>query len=299
MQTETPTQFRRASCRSVSSVGRTPGLLVSIDYFCVLILLILGVGTRAGGLPEPSLVLYGIIAGAQGDRQTNGVLQLNVTRADGTSPLQFQANITNINDQYSYVLFIPAESELPGFPVTATDLLRLTTTSSTFQLTAITGDGNPLYFSAAPQQTLTLASADRGRFFRRDLSLSPVSAYDTNGLLKSWEIQYFGSLGIDPNADPDGDGASNLNEMLAGTNPLNAASVFRFTAITPAIAGGIQVSWWSEPGKTYRVFRSSTLLSGFVDLGPVVPSTPPVSTYLDATATGTGPYFYVIRLATP
>ena len=261
--------------------------------------MILGIGTQAGGLPEPSLVLYGVITGAQGDRQTNGVLQLNLTTPNGSAPLQLQVNITNINDQYSYVLFIPAESELAGFPVTARDRLRLTSTPTTILLADVTLDGVPLYFADATQQALAVSSADRGRFFRRDISLSPVSAYDTNGLLKSWEMQYFRHLGVDPNADPDGDGVSNVNEMLAGTNPLDAASVFRFTAISPAAAGGIQISWWSESGKTYRIFRSSTLLSGFVDLGSIVTSTPPVSTYIDATATESGPYFYVVRVAAP
>jgi len=78
--------------------------------------MILGIGAQAGGLPEPSLVLYGVIAGAQGDRQTNGVLQLNLATPNGSDPLQLQITITNINDQYSYVLFVPAESELAGFP---------------------------------------------------------------------------------------------------------------------------------------------------------------------------------------
>ena len=42
---------------------------------------------------------------------------------------------------------------------------------------------------------------------------------DGNGLPDWWEIQYFGTNGVDPNADPDGDGLSNLQEYQAGTDP--------------------------------------------------------------------------------
>jgi hypothetical protein len=38
----------------------------------------------------------------------------------------------------------------------------------------------------------------------------------------SWQIQYFGATGQDPNADPDGDGLSNYQEYLLGTDPSKA-----------------------------------------------------------------------------
>jgi hypothetical protein len=42
---------------------------------------------------------------------------------------------------------------------------------------------------------------------------------DHNGLSDAWEIQYFGSIGVDPDADPDGDGLTNLQEFQQGSNP--------------------------------------------------------------------------------
>ena len=47
---------------------------------------------------------------------------------------------------------------------------------------------------------------------------------DNNGLPDAWELAYFGAIGQDPNADSDGDGVSNLNEYLDGTNPEDASS---------------------------------------------------------------------------
>jgi hypothetical protein len=45
---------------------------------------------------------------------------------------------------------------------------------------------------------------------------------DGNGLPDFWEWQYFGCGGIEPNADMDGDGVSNLQEYQNGTNPIRA-----------------------------------------------------------------------------
>lgn len=42
---------------------------------------------------------------------------------------------------------------------------------------------------------------------------------DANGLPDAWEINYFGHLGVNPSADADGDGYTNLQEYQNGTNP--------------------------------------------------------------------------------
>jgi hypothetical protein len=55
------------------------------------------------------------------------------------------------------------------------------------------------------------AAFDRAGKFIPDL--------DANGLLDTWERSYFGHIGVDPNGDPDGDGLSNLQELLQHTDP--------------------------------------------------------------------------------
>jgi hypothetical protein len=44
---------------------------------------------------------------------------------------------------------------------------------------------------------------------------------DSNGLPDWWEMKYFGAIGQNPNADPDGDGLTNLQEYQHGTDPNN------------------------------------------------------------------------------
>jgi hypothetical protein len=56
---------------------------------------------------------------------------------------------------------------------------------------------------------------------------SSITDVNANGLPDDWEIQHFGALGVDPAADADHDGTTNLMEYLAGTDPNDAHSVFR------------------------------------------------------------------------
>ena len=58
--------------------------------------------------------------------------------------------------------------------------------------------------------------------------------------------------------DPDGDGLSNFEEFLAGTDPLNANSVLKITGIRP-VANGIEIRWASVAGKAYAVEHTRTL----------------------------------------
>jgi 1,4-alpha-glucan branching enzyme len=58
---------------------------------------------------------------------------------------------------------------------------------------------------------------------------------DGDGLLNGWEQQYFGDpLFAVATDDDDGDGANNLQEQAAGTNPNSSGSVLKFTDIQSA-----------------------------------------------------------------
>ncbi len=239
--------------------------------------------------------MYGAVYDAQGVRQTSGTLAVTILRP-GLPALKIQTAVTNINEQFSYVLVIPCETELPGFPVTATDRLKLTTTPAVFDRSSVTfNDGKILYTDTA-LSTMSLTSRDRGRLDRVDFSPTGASDLDTNGLLKSWEIQHFGRLGVDPLDDPDKDGMSNLSEMHAGTDPNSATSRLAFVSVDVAAGGGARVVWSSQAGKSYRILRSTEILGNYQSVGPVQFATPPANTYVDTTTTPNGSYFYRITL---
>jgi hypothetical protein len=98
----------------------------------------------------------------------------------------------------------------------------------------------------------------------------------TNGLPIPWLVSNFGTTNINPNADADGDGMSNAQEYLAGTDPNNANDFLRITAESFGAGGTTAMLTWSSVPTRFYYLQKSTLLnppSGWVDsgLGLLVP----------------------------
>ena len=130
------------------------------------------------------------------------------------------------------------------------------------------------------------------------LNLAHSVDTDGNGLPDWWEQQFFGHLtGTDPNADPDHDGASNLAEFLAGTNPTNFNSALRLTALPAAGTNGVVLEWPGVAGRYYRLLRATNLLNGFDSLVRTnLAATPPLNTVTDAVPASAGPRLYRLEL---
>jgi uncharacterized repeat protein (TIGR01451 family) len=102
-----------------------------------------------------------------------------------------------------------------------------------------------------------------------------------------------------PNADPDGDGLTNFQEYLSGTDPLSANSVLRITRVSP-VSDGLEVSWSSETGKVYTVQMSTSLTDEFLPVATGLSAEPPENTVvvpLDADAAGQA--FFRVILSQP
>jgi hypothetical protein len=83
---------------------------------------------------------------------------------------------------------------------------------------------------------------------------------DTNGLPVAWELLNFGHTGVDPNADPDGDGMSNREEYLAGTNPNDSNSDLEITDVGATTGGtAVAVTWESVPTRNYYLQKRLSL----------------------------------------
>ena len=85
---------------------------------------------------------------------------------------------------------------------------------------------------------------------------------DGNGLPDAWEILNFGHTGVDPNGDSDGDGVSNRQEYLAGSNPNNPSDKLAITSFSASAgAKSVTVSWQSEATRRYYIETKQDLNS--------------------------------------
>jgi hypothetical protein len=146
----------------------------------------------------------------------------------------------------------------------------------TFRLAYVLGDGrrSPLSDSA----TATTWGADE----------------NSDGLPDDWQELYWGlnpASWPSPAADSDGDGVSNRQEFLAGTNPTDPLSVLRTRLNhTPQ---GLFLSWNTQPGQIYQV-QGSTNLTGWVNAGvPRLAAGSMDSIYVGG---GRAAYYRIIRL---
>jgi len=204
-------------------------------------------------IPEPGLLLFGQVLGVDPGTLEPGALRW--TNRLGADVVFVEAKWLVVNGQVFYVAQVPFETrrilgpaviELQPDPGT----LELTETPSTLTRSASL-NGQPLALRDPGQGTTTFGAADRGRTDRVDLTLQVFDAW----------ISGFPQVPVDQRgraADPDGDGATNEEEFVAGTSPSDKASVFR--ALDPEVTGhSFSLVWHAVAGKTYVVRRAAAL----------------------------------------
>ena len=104
-----------------------------------------------------------------------------------------------------------------------------------------------------------------------------VDADPNDAIRTIWDVR--------PQDDFDHDGLSNYAEYIAGTSPIDAGSVFLVSSVTPAGGpSGFTVTWRSVVGKTYSVYKSTDLASGFTLLHAGIVASGAATSYTDTSA---------------
>jgi hypothetical protein len=126
-----------------------------------------------------------------------------------------------------------------------------------------------------------------------------ASSYN-DGIPDSWRLRYFGTVDnllSQADADADGDGATNWEEYVAGTDPTDAKSCLTVSSQPAAAQSTLNsvIRWPSVAGKSYFIERSTSLFA---------PNWIPVSTNIGSgtdmeyqDATGGNVRFYRVRVA--
>jgi hypothetical protein len=119
-----------------------------------------------------------------------------------------------------------------------------------------------------------------------------------NSPLETWRQDNFGTISDSgdaaDDADPDGDGVTNINEYTAGTDPLDGDSFFEIILLTrAAVTELVTVTWSSIPGRSYTLQKSVDLSPGSWDnIATGIIATGATTSLLDPSADDQSRMFY-------
>lgn len=116
---------------------------------------------------------------------------------------------------------------------------------------------------------------------------------DGDGMDDAMELFHFLTTARDGSGDFDKDGKSDLEEMVARTNPADSDDYLHFYDIGAVDETKMEISWTTVPGTRYQLQFSDTLESGsWQPLGPVVTAVSITSTFIDETLSEQPTRFY-------
>ena len=133
--------------------------------------------------------------------------------------------------------------------------------------------------------------------------LTPLDSQNNNGLADRWEnIMFGGPVGFSPTDDSDGDGMSNWEEYLSGTNPNNGEDALLFSDNSQEVTEqGYTLRWPTVSGHCYRVMMSDSLVTAYWSLaaGPWTNTSATEMEWTDTNATINAHRYYRVEEMRP
>lgn len=158
----------------------------------------------------------------------------------------------------------------------------------------LSSDGRTVVFQSFADD---LAGGDYN--FSRDIFIARLSDVSTDGdtLDDDWEMAYFDTLERDGSGDLDGDGSTDREEFVAGTDPTNLNSILRVITVTSLQTGQRNILWSATPGRTYRVqFKDSVEAAQWTTLSGDVTATGTTGTKSDTSVSSEPKRFYRVAV---
>jgi 1,4-alpha-glucan branching enzyme len=231
--------------------------------------------------------LDGVSAGMTGPNMTWHVVD------DSAKVLAFHRWGAAANDQVMVVMNFSGvlinNYQINGFPANGNWYVNLNSDSTNYSadfgnrgssLVAVSSGSGQV--NVAPYSVLVLS--------RQAL---PQLDADGDGLFNGWEQQHFGDpVSASATDDPDHDGANNLQEQAADTDPNSAASVLKFTEIR--VHGALTTLAWKGGQSARQVIQSATQMAGsWTSIFTNPPPTAITNSIAIPTPTAAGSYFRI------
>lgn len=89
---------------------------------------------------------------------------------------------------------------------------------------------------------------------------------------------------VAPEGDFDGDGFSNAQEQIAGSDATDRLSFFAVAAVAPDPVAGFTVAWRSVDGRSYTVRRAEDMAGEFIPVATGIVGQAPLNTWTDTNA---------------
>jgi len=194
------------------------------------------------GIPEPSIVFYGRVTVSPPNTAYTPAAVAWTLNGNAEALTVSQTQVIVVNTETFYISRVPFETRklADNTPIPATaNTLGLSATDVNYTRTA-TVDTRPAILPSGTG-TFNYGATNQGLIESLDLVIGETFA--------EWSQRVFGTL-VNPNDDADGDGQTNYQEYLAGTDPNSATSRLFVKSLALAAGGGIVFSWDTISGKT-------------------------------------------------